>query len=281
MKKYIIILGLLLLSIFTHSKSEIRNIIFDLGYTTFEPKKLKCGMELGIIDSLGYLKNHSKEYLQDSVFEVLSFLGEQEGEAYELVRTNTGAPAPTITVEWFKGNITSQDIFEQLTDLLQELCNEDYFENEREYRLIKNTFNIMFDPQTLAKVMKPIDNMQRLIKKLAQIRDEDGNPQYQFFILSNWDRESFDVLYEKYPKFFARFDPEHIIISGEIGLVKPHPAIFEYMLTTYNLDSAQCLFIDDQLENIEAAERCDINAMQYDYKHHKEFEKELKLQEIL
>lgn len=51
-----------------------------------------------------------------------------------------------------------------------------------------------------------------------------------------------------------------IVISAEIGLIKPGAAIFHYCLETNNLSATDCLFVDDNLDNCEAAEKTGMTA---------------------
>jgi HAD superfamily hydrolase (TIGR01509 family) len=46
-----------------------------------------------------------------------------------------------------------------------------------------------------------------------------------------------------------------IVISGEVGLVKPEPEIFHHITDCYSLIPAETVFIDDHLPNIESAGR--------------------------
>ena len=63
-------------------------------------------------------------------------------------------------------------------------------------------------------------------------------------------------------EFWAGFHPtapvfDHftdIIVSGEEKLVKPDPAIYELALKRFNLAEGEGLFVDDRLENVEAAQ---------------------------
>ena len=56
---------------------------------------------------------------------------------------------------------------------------------------------------------------------------------------------------EKYP-FLKDFDGK--IISGRDFLIKPDPAIYELAISRFNLIPRN-LFIDDRLDNIEAAQK--------------------------
>ena len=70
--------------------------------------------------------------------------------------------------------------------------------------------------------------------------------------LSNWSAETFPIAYKKYD-FFKLFDD--IMISGEVKLIKPDPAIFELILERASLPASRCLLIDDSISNIEAAHK--------------------------
>lgn len=44
------------------------------------------------------------------------------------------------------------------------------------------------------------------------------------------------------------------LVSGDIGLRKPDPAIYEYALKTLGVSGEDCLFVDNSVENLQAAE---------------------------
>ncbi|QCX53712.1 HAD family phosphatase [Elizabethkingia sp. JS20170427COW] len=70
--------------------------------------------------------------------------------------------------------------------------------------------------------------------------------------LTNWSAETFPYAYEHYP-FFKLF--KGIVVSGEEKLIKPDEAIYKVFLSRYELNANECLFIDDNLHNIEAAQK--------------------------
>ena len=74
---------------------------------------------------------------------------------------------------------------------------------------------------------------------------------YPCFVLSNWSAETYEGMEEKYP-FLNDFDGK--IISGRDFLIKPDPAIYELAISRFNLIPEETLFIDDRLDNIEAAQ---------------------------
>jgi putative hydrolase of the HAD superfamily len=56
-----------------------------------------------------------------------------------------------------------------------------------------------------------------------------------------------------------RFD--HIAISAEIGVMKPHAAAYRVILDMLEVAAPACLFIDDQAVNVEAAQALGLHAI--------------------
>ena len=71
------------------------------------------------------------------------------------------------------------------------------------------------------------------------------------YVLSNWSAESFIGMKDNYP-FLNKFDG--MIISGEHKMTKPNKNIYELAIKKFNLIPEETVFIDDKIENIEAAE---------------------------
>lgn len=69
--------------------------------------------------------------------------------------------------------------------------------------------------------------------------------------LTNWSQETFPVARQRYP-FLQWF--EGIVVSGEEGLIKPDPRIYQRLLDRYAVDPARALYIDDSARNVAAAE---------------------------
>ncbi|MEJ2412037.1 MAG: HAD family phosphatase [Anaerolineales bacterium] len=69
--------------------------------------------------------------------------------------------------------------------------------------------------------------------------------------LSNWSTETFPSVKDDY-EFLEWFDP--LILSGELGVAKPDPAIYHHLLQELQVKPQNCLFIDDSWENIREAE---------------------------
>jgi len=84
------------------------------------------------------------------------------------------------------------------------------------------------------------------------------NNNYECYVLSNWSAETFVGMTEDY-SFLNKFDG--LLISGEDKLIKPDPAIYKLAIKRFELDPQKCVFIDDRLENIEAAKKLNFNTI--------------------
>ena len=78
------------------------------------------------------------------------------------------------------------------------------------------------------------------------------NLNYPCYVLSNWSAETYEGMEDQYP-FLKEFDGK--IISGRDFLIKPDPAIYELAISRFNLIPEETLFIDDRIDNIEAAQK--------------------------
>ena len=81
--------------------------------------------------------------------------------------------------------------------------------------------------------------MERLI---AQGRDVT--------MLTNFSADTFAEAKERFP-FLKR--PRGVTVSGEVGLIKPDRAIYDLHASTFGLEPAATLFIDDSGKNIDGA----------------------------
>jgi 2-haloacid dehalogenase len=96
------------------------------------------------------------------------------------------------------------------------------------------------------------------VKILEKLVD---NNKHRLLALTNWSYETWPVAIRDYD-FLNHF--EGILVSGKEKIKKPNPAIYELILTRYGLIAEECLFIDDNLRNIEAAKRIGIKGIRFE-----------------
>jgi 2-haloacid dehalogenase len=80
------------------------------------------------------------------------------------------------------------------------------------------------------------------------------------YALSNWSAETFPLTRHRFP-FLDWFDG--IVISGDIGSIKPEARIYEHLVARYTIDPTRAVFIDDSAANVEAAARLGFVALQF------------------
>ena len=81
---------------------------------------------------------------------------------------------------------------------------------------------------------------------LDELKDR-GTPLYA---ITNWHQTKFRETRERYP-FLGHF--RDIVVSGDERVLKPDPAIFHLLLDRNGLAAEDCLFIDDNVHNVEGA----------------------------
>ncbi|MGF1462215.1 MAG: HAD family hydrolase [Maricaulaceae bacterium] len=100
----------------------------------------------------------------------------------------------------------------------------------------------------------PIEGSVRLMERL-----EARN--VPLYALTNLPAEVFDWLVEDFP-FIARF--RDVVVSGVEGVIKPHPRIFEITTQRIGAAPADTVFIDDNADNIAAAQALGFDAVLFE-----------------
>lgn len=273
-------------------EARIKHIIWDLGSVLVEPDVNAKMARLGMGDCISYGISsffsgnvHVTETLTDKMYDVLIQAGgEQTGPVALQLHDHRGVALPKLFADWQLGKTTAANIHKLVDQTLHTLRTQSYFKSSVEARLVENCIKkVTITTQGLIDGMVP-GKAAKLLALFADEYDEYENSCYDFYILSNWDPESFEYLLknsELYNEVFSYFKAENIMYSGKFGLAKPDPAFYKLLLTTYNLNAAECLFIDDQEQNIAAARNCGMNVIHWNKKDYKKILKQLRLEGLL
>lgn len=92
------------------------------------------------------------------------------------------------------------------------------------------------------------------------ILGELRNKGYKLHALTNWSAETFPIARRRF-EFLKWF--EDIVVSGEVGLAKPDPRIFELTIERCSLVPSRTVFIDDSLKNVEAGRNAGLHALHF------------------
>ena len=91
-------------------------------------------------------------------------------------------------------------------------------------------------------ILRPRLRMLELVRRLK-------NHGYCVYYLSNIPQDVLELLIER--GVLAQFDGG--VASCEVQVNKPDPQIYKALLKKYQLKASECVFIDDRLENVQAA----------------------------
>ncbi|HEX5808891.1 MAG TPA: HAD family phosphatase [Anaerolineales bacterium] len=97
-----------------------------------------------------------------------------------------------------------------------------------------------------------IDSLGEAIAGTVSILKQLKEAGYTLYGLTNWSAETFPRARQRHD-FFDLLDD--MVISGEVGHVKPDPEIFQILLERIGRPAQECLFIDDALANVQQAQR--------------------------
>lgn len=101
-------------------------------------------------------------------------------------------------------------------------------------------------------LQEPIIGTVEILKELKQ------KPAFKLFGLTNFEENLCRKTIAQYD-FFTLLDD--IVISGQVGLVKPYDDIYKILPARHQLKMDECIFIDDNIFNIETANRLGIHGI--------------------
>lgn len=217
-------------------------VVFDLGGVLIETNKRSALWQIGPRNVFSYLiRNRSIGRMKDQFFAALNRIDGSDGNPYG-AKAPDGSLLPNIFATWLMGDQPNAQLLEKVT---QEITNHpEWFNTKQEQNIVSAMAKFTFDPNNFINACHQINDMVAFARQCK----ENKHPLY---VLSNWDAESFELLNKKYPDLFALFDG--VIISGQVHKMKPEPDMFA--LITEKVPAHNCIFIDDQKENIDAAQK--------------------------
>jgi 2-haloacid dehalogenase len=98
--------------------------------------------------------------------------------------------------------------------------------------------------------------IEETVEILAELKERET----PLYALTNWSHETFPIARPRFP-FFEWFDG--IVVSGEIGLIKPDARIYHHLLERFGLAAEDCVFIDDSAANVAGAEAVGITGLHF------------------
>ncbi len=100
-------------------------------------------------------------------------------------------------------------------------------------------------------ITDPVPGVHAIVEAL----DQRNVP---LFAITNFSADFWPPFRQREDAFFRRF--RDIVVSGEVKLLKPDPALYYLALDRFGLKPDQALFVDDRRINVEGAEAVGMNA---------------------
>jgi 2-haloacid dehalogenase len=99
------------------------------------------------------------------------------------------------------------------------------------------------------------------IDDTVAVLDELHRADVRVYALSNF---SGDLFREHRPRFAFLDRFEGLLISGDEGIVKPEPAIYDLLVERFDLDPVSTVFVDDREDNVIGARAAGLHAVRFE-----------------
>lgn len=160
-------------------------------------------------------------------------------------------------------NLVGADNAQNLTDIIH-ACDHGYISGQNFLEQVSELAGISTDAVAAAVRDKQSPN-ETLMNRVKELRSE-----YKIGLLSNM---GYDTLSEVFDEGQRKDMFDDVLISGEVGLIKPSRDLYELALERLGVAADEAIFIDDRLANIEGAQQLGMKTILFTTNKH--FEEEL------
>lgn len=234
------------------NQTAINTLIFDLTGVLFIVDQRKVFKLMGLSNVLLYTLTHFKNPYKQALS--LTEIMAQKEPAQSTPLYYKGYLQPQCITSLLLGTMTAEQAYKELEGHVDTLAQEGHIKSKRELQLIRDFVTLLTDEKTKVSIWTPNYVVIGMIKQMQ----ENG---IDYYILSNLDLSSYEYLSKRYQDIFSLFTDA--VISAQVGMIKPDQLMYTYLIEKHALKPASCLFIDDQQENINAAQDLGINGILY------------------
>jgi len=222
------------------TSTSIKAVVFDLDGVLCQTNKMQAFYDIGLPVTLNFIYDQQKLPSEKVLFDTLA--GVPAKSTYKSY--NKGLLMPQILIDWQTGVQSLVEIQEAIKAYLQ---TAPFPESQKNW--VMESVMMMTTPTRFIGTRQIISANVRLLHELKKAG-------YKIYILSNWDTQSFPLFQKTFPEIFTYNNLpmfNGIMISGNVGTLKPESRIFKLALEHFNLKPASTIFIDDESANITAA----------------------------
>ena len=227
---------------------KIKNVVFDVGGVMLNFSKIRPLSYIGIWNLLWYIfvlrRNPFK--LLDRLLEINYLLESLQNKNKEKPLKFKNLRLTGLIEKALKNEVSSYELLDDTLEKSHIACEKGLIK-KRERLILSRFANLLLNPETGVEYLDLSKKCVEIIKKCK------ANKNIKLYILSNWPSDSFELIEKKYSDTFNLFDGK--IISGDAGITKPDKEIYNKLISKYRLEPSECIFIDDQKENLLPAEK--------------------------
>jgi len=157
---------------------------------------------------------------------------------------------PDDLCDWLNGTLE----IEQLVEKINKQPAPKGF-NDTDKKLVCVILEKTMLPESMLAIMQPAKGILKLLQECQRIIDPSTGKPHELWLLSNHNKRNLELLRTKFPEIFSLFT--RVFVSGELGMSKPHPAIYQQVLNAHRekFGNQSIVLIDDQPENTRAGRK--------------------------
>ena len=175
-----------------------------------------------------------------------------------------------VLIDWNPHYVFTDDYFDTIEKrdyFIEKICTHDWNENQDAgYSIAKATEErVALFPEWESAIRDFYGRWEEMLGGVIEgpleiFRQLKEKKELKFYALTNWSAETFPIARQRFD-FLQWFDG--ILVSGEEKLRKPFPEFYRLMFERFSINPASTIFIDDNLRNVQAAEKVGISAVHY------------------
>lgn len=233
-------------------------IIFDLTNVLIKENQIGFAKKIGY----GTLASYAITHWKSPGYRCLDMLAEMsthETQKPHITLTLKTRTMPRCIVELQEGKKTCAETKTEIGQCIELLDTKKFFSSAKEKSLMISIMNLILDPEAVESVIEPIKPTVQLVQKLKTAGHE-------VYLFANAPEELYETAHKKFPAIIQLFDG--IVISSQAKIVKPDIAIFNHLISTHNLNPANCILIDDLEDSAVTARTLGMQAIVFDKMSH-------------
>jgi 2-haloacid dehalogenase len=165
-----------------------------------------------------------------------------------------------VLVDW-NPRYLFKDIFnddEKMEHFLGNICTDSWNIQQDAGRTLAEGTKILQEkfPKESEMIQQFYDGWEVMLKdeipENTKLLSQFDRKKFRLWGLTNWSGETFPIALERFD-FFKEF--EGIVVSGDEQMIKPNKEIYLLLLDRYSLKAEESIFIDDNYNNIVAANK--------------------------